>query len=65
MCGCYLVQGAYVGLAVCICAEQERPQQRLWVRHQLGQDARHQQVHGNGVLQEVLEPGQQDADEWT
>ena len=65
VCVCYLVQRADVGLVVRVGAEQEGPQQRLRVRHQLGQDARHQQVHGDGVLQKVLQPRQQDTDERT
>lgn len=65
MCVCYLVQCAYVRLVVCVRAEQEGPEQRLRVRHQLGQDARYQQVHSDGVFQEVLQSRQQDADEGT
>lgn len=66
MFGCYLIERADVGLVVCrVSAEQEGPQQGLWVRRQLGQDARHQQVHSYRVLQKVLQPRQQDADERT
>lgn len=50
----YLIQCAYVRLLLCLCAEQEGPQQRLWVRCKLGQDACYQEVDGDGVFQKVL-----------
>lgn len=63
VCVCYLMERAHVGLVMWVRAEQKGPEQRLRVRSQLGQDARHQQVDGNGVFQKVFQPWQQDADE--
>lgn len=63
LCVCYLMECAHVGLVTCVHPEQKGPEQRLRVRSQLGQDARHQQVDGDGVFQKVFQPRQQDADE--
>lgn len=61
----YLVKCANVRLVLCVCAEQEGSQERLWVRCQLGQDACHKQVYSNRVFEKVLQPRQEHTDEWT